>query len=414
MVFRNRKRHTEHRTWKTTIRQASRALLFSLLIAVYVSAPAAAQDIGGDQGLDDVTRQLVIGNAEQYVPDDGIASGACGATGAPGTLPAIIPEPYNGAFTSGGNKHQVAPALVAAIFTEENFTNTDPAQLAQRWANFPKVHPDPNSGWPTNQYNTMGAFQFIPPTWAAYGDDGDGNGTKDAQNIWDGAAGAANYLAAGGATIDKAPGGPEWQKAIFAYNHAQWYVDAVMKYYNFYISGGTNTATTGQGATAGCAGSTANCQDGGTTVSGKMALLCEARKFDPFGYLWGGGHGDPEQFMQQFNSLGGYTAPFRRVVDCSGLVTVAIWNAYHAKVVFTTDGMASLPQFFRPISVAESQPGDLVWHPGHVEIVAAAGGTATFGAHTDGIANEKQISDDNQPASSWQKAYVYVGPGGTQ
>src|ERR1700693_355362 len=37
-----------------------------------------------------------------------------------GTLPSFIPEPYNGAFTQGANNNKVAPALVAAIFSEEH------------------------------------------------------------------------------------------------------------------------------------------------------------------------------------------------------------------------------------------------------------------------------------------------------
>lgn len=168
----------------------------------------------------------------------GQATSCCSSSGAgntpTGTLPSIIPEPYNGAFTAGANKYKVAPALIAAIFTEENFTHTPPSQLAKTWADFPKRHPDPNSGWPTNQFQTQGAFQFIPDTWKSYGKGG------NPQNIVDGAAGAANYLASGGATVNKPPS--SWNNAIFAYNHAQWYVDAVIAYYNFY-NGGSNVTT---------------------------------------------------------------------------------------------------------------------------------------------------------------------------
>lgn len=155
-----------------------------------------------------------------------------------GTLPSIIPEPYNAAFTSAGLKHNVSPALIAALFTEENFTKTPVAAIPGRWQNLLKSHTDPNSGWPTNKFQTQGAFQFIPSTWKAYGDDGDGDGVKNPQNIFDGAAGAAKYVAANGATINRPPA--SWQSAIFNYNHAQWYVDAVMLYYNYY---NTNTGT---------------------------------------------------------------------------------------------------------------------------------------------------------------------------
>ena len=62
----------------------------------------------------------------------------------------------------------------------------------------------------------QGPMQFMPPTWAAYGK-GDVNSDHDA------ILGAANYLKSSGA-----PG--NMQKALFAYNHAQGYVNALILY----------------------------------------------------------------------------------------------------------------------------------------------------------------------------------------
>ncbi len=62
----------------------------------------------------------------------------------------------------------------------------------------------------------QGPMQFMPPTWAAYGK-GDVNKNHDA------IIAAARYLKAAGA-----PG--NMQKALFAYNHAQAYVNALMAY----------------------------------------------------------------------------------------------------------------------------------------------------------------------------------------
>ena len=160
-----------------------------------------------------------------------------------GTLPTYIPEPYNGAFTSGAQKHNVAPALIAGLFTEENFTGADPATLPAKWAAFITEHPDPNSGWPTNQFQTEGPFQFLPSTWGPptnLGDDGNGDGIKDPQNLADAAAGAANYAQSDHATIDT----PEssWDPFIFSYNHADWYVAAVKSYYEKYNGDSTVTA----------------------------------------------------------------------------------------------------------------------------------------------------------------------------
>jgi uncharacterized protein YkwD len=66
-----------------------------------------------------------------------------------------------------------------------------------------------------------GPMQFMPATWASFGVDGNGDGTKDVCEYRDSIHGAANYLAQSGAPQD-------YQSALFAYNHAQWYVDDVL------------------------------------------------------------------------------------------------------------------------------------------------------------------------------------------
>ncbi len=157
-------------------------------------------------------------------------------------------------------------------------------------------------------------------------------------------------------------------------------------------------------------GTPASCSSAtGQVSTGNLALLCEAEKFDPFGYLWGGGHQDPEKFMSNFNATGGFTQPFKQVVDCSGLETVAIWNAYHQKVIFTTENMTSFPQYLRRIDPSQAQPGDLMRHPGHTEIAMDAGGKETFGAHTDHALPKDQISVAH--GQTWTDTYTYIGPG---
>jgi hypothetical protein len=72
----------------------------------------------------------------------------------------------------------------------------------------------------TNEAGAGGPMQFIASTWATYGVDGDGDGKIDRWDTADAIYGAANYLRRSGA-----PG--DYGKAIFAYNHAGWYVDDV-------------------------------------------------------------------------------------------------------------------------------------------------------------------------------------------
>ncbi|CAA9504573.1 MAG: GH23 / GH103 [uncultured Solirubrobacteraceae bacterium] len=67
----------------------------------------------------------------------------------------------------------------------------------------------------------LGWMQFMPATWKAYGVDANGDGRKDPYNPVDAIFAAARYLKAAGADKDL-------YKAIFAYNHADWYVDSVL------------------------------------------------------------------------------------------------------------------------------------------------------------------------------------------
>jgi transglycosylase-like protein with SLT domain len=67
-----------------------------------------------------------------------------------------------------------------------------------------------------------GPGQFLAPTWEAYGVDADDDGLADRYSVPDSVFATANYLHASGA-----PG--DWHAAIFAYNHAEWYVNDVLR-----------------------------------------------------------------------------------------------------------------------------------------------------------------------------------------
>src|SRR5215210_552079 len=67
----------------------------------------------------------------------------------------------------------------------------------------------------------LGWMQFMPATWKQYGVDANKDGLEDPYNPVDAIFAAARYLKAAGAEKDL-------RKAIFAYNHADWYVDSVL------------------------------------------------------------------------------------------------------------------------------------------------------------------------------------------
>ena len=67
----------------------------------------------------------------------------------------------------------------------------------------------------------LGWMQFMPATWDMYGVDANGDRQKDPFNPVDAIFAAARYLRAAGADKDL-------YRAIFAYNHADWYVESVL------------------------------------------------------------------------------------------------------------------------------------------------------------------------------------------
>jgi hypothetical protein len=68
----------------------------------------------------------------------------------------------------------------------------------------------------------IGWMQFMPATWKAYGVDANGDGRRDPYTASDAIYAAARYLRASGAPAD-------WYRALFAYNHADWYVEKVLR-----------------------------------------------------------------------------------------------------------------------------------------------------------------------------------------
>ncbi|MGA9857545.1 MAG: lytic murein transglycosylase, partial [Solirubrobacteraceae bacterium] len=67
----------------------------------------------------------------------------------------------------------------------------------------------------------VGWMQFLPSTWKMWGVDANGDGVADPYNPVDAIFTAARYLHAAGASSNLG-------KAIFAYNHATWYVQSVL------------------------------------------------------------------------------------------------------------------------------------------------------------------------------------------
>ena len=97
-------------------------------------------------------------------------------------------------------------------------------QYGVRWevlAAINEIETDYGRNLNVSSAGAMGWMQFIPSSWKAYGVDANGDNKKDPYNPVDAIFAAARYLKAAGADQDL-------RKAIFAYNHADWYVDSVL------------------------------------------------------------------------------------------------------------------------------------------------------------------------------------------
>jgi murein DD-endopeptidase MepM/ murein hydrolase activator NlpD len=79
----------------------------------------------------------------------------------------------------------------------------------------------------------IGWMQFMPSTWERWGVDADGDGLANPWSAEDAIAAAARYLAASG-------GASDISRAVFSYNHAQWYVDEVLQLAQLFGSGGVD------------------------------------------------------------------------------------------------------------------------------------------------------------------------------
>ena len=97
-------------------------------------------------------------------------------------------------------------------------------QYGIRWeilAGINEIETDYGRNLNVSSAGALGWMQFMPATWKAYGVDANQDGVKDPFNPVDAIFAAARYLKAAGADEDL-------RKGIFAYNHADWYVDSVL------------------------------------------------------------------------------------------------------------------------------------------------------------------------------------------
>ncbi|MFJ9243297.1 lytic transglycosylase domain-containing protein [Streptomyces sp. NPDC101776] len=95
----------------------------------------------------------------------------------------------------------------------------------------------------------VGPMQFIPSTWAWAGRDGNGDGVKDPNNVYDAALAAGHYLCRNNWNLSTDAG---LRSAILSYNNSTDYLNTVLSWLEFYRKGthsvpdGTGTLPSGR------------------------------------------------------------------------------------------------------------------------------------------------------------------------
>jgi hypothetical protein len=125
-----------------------------------------------------------------------------------------IPPQYLSLYQEAAQRYGLDWAILAGIGKVECDHGRDPDPSCYREG-------------AVNSAGAGGPAQFLASTWSAYGVDGDDDGLIDRWDPADAIFSMAHYLHASGAPAN-------YHKAIFTYNHADWYVKEVEHWASLY------------------------------------------------------------------------------------------------------------------------------------------------------------------------------------
>ena len=311
-----------------------------------------------------VVPMLVVGGASMLFA--GSSGAQCGTAGAGAVQPGVsteaansIPANYLKWFQKVGLQYNISWTILAGIGkVESDDGRTTLTGVISGSNNFGAAGPM-QIGIDSASGNQWGGAPVHAASEVVNGvaTDEDGDGIASVYDPADAIAGAAKYLVEHGAQQNI-------PAAIFAYNHADWYVEEVLSWASTYASGGFTVSDVAQGANAaavtGKGGSSRLCSQNSqlaafvapNAIVGQAVSYAEAQLGKP--YLFGG------------------TGP--AAFDCSGLVMMA-YRAAGVNIPRTSQQQwLQLPHVPAPAVV----PGDLVFFagsdgtptaPGHVGLV---------------------------------------------
>ncbi len=181
--------------------------------SVVAVPPTTTQSAGGGQG----TLQDSSGSTTTTTTTPGQPDGAAPTPAAPGfTVAPLGPAPI-GVPDFFIDNFRIPPFLLP-IYQAAGIQYSVPWQVL---AAINEIETDYGRNLSVSSAGAIGWMQFMPSSWATYGVDANGDGVKDPYNPVDAIFAAARYLKAAGAATNLT-------RAIFAYNHADWYVQSVL------------------------------------------------------------------------------------------------------------------------------------------------------------------------------------------
>jgi hypothetical protein len=132
------------------------------------------------------------------------------------------PQAFAAAGKTAGKNEPAQPGTLKQLY--QAGASTCPGLSWTVLAAIGQIETDHGRATAVSPAGAQGPMQFMPSTWRIYGVDGNGDGVADINNQADAIYSAARYLCANGA----GQGGTDLYNAVFAYNHADWYVHEVL------------------------------------------------------------------------------------------------------------------------------------------------------------------------------------------
>ncbi len=241
--------------------------------------------------------------------------GVGGSMGASREAVSDIPARYLALYEQAARTYSLDWAILAAIGKVECDHGRDPDPSCAREG-------------AVNSAGAGGPAQFLASTWAQYGVDGDRDGIRDRWNPADAIPAMGNYLRASGA-----PG--DYRRAIYAYNHADWYVAEVEHWASVYrtalVASGGEGVPLAPGAVASLSPSNGHVALAPAAAPGAVQAMVQAGnelQRLPYGPA---GHPDPRGASSQ---------------DCSSTVNYVLMQA----------GVRSAAEVLRDNPLAQSYP----------------------------------------------------------